>query len=300
MPSDDRPLVLLVNPSSGAGRARDLLPEAEQLLDEQHAEFRVVTTRGLEHGMEEALVAADAGEIPVVMSGDGLIGQVGGALAGGDTPLGVLPGGRGNDFARVVGIPTELPAAVKALLAGYTRAVDVGEVNGRRFLCIASTGFDSEANRIANEAKIVRGRLVYAYAAIRALLAWKPARFMVTLDGESHRFTGYNVAAANGSSYGGGMLVAPDALLDDGLFDVVTTSDIGKFRFLANFPKVFKGEHIDNEEIKVRRAAKVEISANRPFAVYADGEHIADLPAKLRLLPRALKVVVPAAAAATV
>ena len=96
------------------------------------------------------------------MSGDGLIGQIGGVLAGGEVPLGVIPGGRGNDFARVMGIPTEIRAAVELLVAGTPGPIDVGEVNGRRFLCIASCGFDSDANRIANEARFVKGNLVYA------------------------------------------------------------------------------------------------------------------------------------------
>ena len=144
-------------------------------------------TTSLDHGREEALQAAAAGEIPVVMSGDGLIGQIGGALAGGDVPMGVIPGGRGNDLARVLGIPTEIPGAVDLLAAGPTRTIDVGEVNGRRFLGIASCGFDSEANRIANEARFVKGNLVYLYAALRALAAWKPARFEAVLDGHPTR-----------------------------------------------------------------------------------------------------------------
>jgi YegS/Rv2252/BmrU family lipid kinase len=284
---------VLVNPSAGGGRVRDLLGEVEVTLRDLEVNYRLVLTTGLEHGCEEARAAARDGEIPVVMSGDGLVGQVGGVLAGGEVPLGVIPGGRGNDFARVVGIPTEIRAAVELLVAGRTRAVDVGEVNGRRFLCIASCGFDSDANRIANEARLVKGNLVYAYAALRAMAAWKPARFELVLDGERWVHTGYSVAAANSKAYGGGMFLAPDAELDDGRLDVVCVGEVGKLRYLANLPKVFKGRHVENEEVTVRRAAEVEISADRPFAVYADGDHLADLPATIRVLPRALHVIVP-------
>jgi YegS/Rv2252/BmrU family lipid kinase len=282
--------VVLVNPSAGGGRVRDLLGEVEVTLRDLGVDYRLVLTTGLEHGCEEARRAAGDGEIPVVMSGDGLVGQV---LAGGEVPLGVIPGGRGNDFARVVGIPTEVRAAVTLLVAGRTRAVDVGEVNGRRFLCIASCGFDSDANRIANEARLVKGNLVYAYAALRAMAAWKPARFELVLDGERWVHTGYSVAAANSKAYGGGMFLAPDAELDDGRLDVVCVGEVGKLRYLANLPKVFKGRHVENDEVTVRRAAEVEISADRPFAVYADGDHLADLPATIRVLPRALNVIVP-------
>src|SRR5688572_9240639 len=127
------------------------MAEAENALREKQLRFRTVVTRSLEHGIEEAVAAHEAGELPVVMSGDGLIGQAGGALAERKATMGIIPGGRGNDFARALEIPTEVEAAVEVLAAGHERKIDVGEVNGKRFLCIASMGFDSVANRIANE-----------------------------------------------------------------------------------------------------------------------------------------------------
>jgi YegS/Rv2252/BmrU family lipid kinase len=290
-----RRYLVLVNPSAGGGRARDLLPRLEGALRGRDLEYRLVLTTSLEHGCEEARRAAAGGEICVVMSGDGLIGQIGGVLAGGETPLGVIPGGRGNDFARVMGIPTEIPAAIEVLARGATRTVDVGEVNGRRFLCVASCGFDSDANRIANEARFVKGNLVYLYAALRAMAAWRPATFTVVLDGERHEFSGYSIAVANAKAFGGGMYIAPNAEIDDGRLDVVSIGESGKLHYLANLPKVYKGRHVDNEEVTVARASKVQISADRPFAVYADGDHLADLPATIRVLPRALNVIAPPA-----
>ncbi len=296
--STDRRHLVLVNPSAGGGRARELLPRLEAALRERNVAFRLVMTTSLDHGVEEAREAAANGEVPVVMSGDGLIGQVGGALVGSGVPMGIIPGGRGNDLARVLGIPTEIPAAVELITSGATRSIDVPEVNGRRFLGIASCGFDSDANRIANEARFFKGNLVYLYAALRALAAWKPARFVVTLDGTRHEVTGYAVAVANSKAYGGGMFLAPDAELDDGRLDVVHTGNVSKLRFLVNLPKVFKGRHIENDEVAVLRASEVEIAADRPFAVYADGDHLADLPASIRVLPRALDVIAPPSGAA--
>ena len=142
---------------------------------------RIVNRRRIDITDRYPELAADDGEVPVVMSGDGLIGQVGGALAGTETPLGIIPGGRGNDLARVLGIPSEPAGAVRLLAEGNERQIDVGEANGRRFLCIASFGFDSECNRIANETKLVRGNLVYAYSVPRALAAWRPATFEFTI-----------------------------------------------------------------------------------------------------------------------
>jgi YegS/Rv2252/BmrU family lipid kinase len=291
--SEEKRYVLLVNPSSGSGRAKKLLPEAESELKTRGAVFRTVPTRSLDHGVAEALAGAEAGEVAVVMSGDGLIGAVGGALAGSKTRLGVIPGGRGNDFARVLGIPTEIPEAVGVLLAGHERKIDVGEANGERFLCIASTGFDSDCNRLANETTLVRGNLVYAYSALRTLATWRPANFTVTIDGERHEHRGYSVAVANSKAFGGGMMIAPDAELDDGRFDVVLTGEESKLSFVRNLPKVFKGTHVELDVITVLRGAEVEISADRPFEIYADGEHLTDLPAKLSLLGRSLRVFAP-------
>jgi len=265
----------------------------ESELRARNVQYRVVQTRSLEHGVEETRRAVEAGEIPVVMSGDGLVGQVGGALAQTGTPLGILPGGRGNDLGRVLSIPSEPAGAVGVLADGHEREIDVGEVNDRRFLCIASFGFDSVANRIANEARFVKGNLVYAYAALRTLAGWKPHTFTVDVDGERTECFGYSVAVANSRAYGGGMFVAPNAELDDGLLDVVLTAHTGKFQFLRSLPQVFKGTQIENEEITLLRGAEVEVSADEDFAIYADGEHLADLPAKLRVLPRALKVIAP-------
>lgn len=289
-----RRYVILVNPAAARGRTRRQLPEVERALAERGLAYRVLVTTDLEDARRQALLVAEQGETPVSMGGDGLIGAIGGALAGSDTPLGVIPGGRGNDLARVLGIPPESAAAVDVLAAGVIREIDIGQANGRPFVGIASVGFDSDANRIANEAKLIKGNLVYAYAGIRALAAWKPARFTVIADGASSEFTGYTVAVANSKAYGGGMYMAPGAELDDGVFDLVLVGQIGKRRFLANLPKVFKGTHLDSDEVTVLRATRVEVRADRPFAVYADGEHLTDLPADLRILPRALRVIAPA------
>jgi len=287
------PLALLVNPSSAHGRALKLLPRVEQALDSRRLPFRVERTKGLGDGVERALRAAEAGEIPVVLSGDGLIGAIGGALAGSETPLGIVPGGRGNDLARVLGIPDDPEGAVATLAAGQVRRIDVGEANGKRFLGIASTGFDSEANLLANRTRWLRGNLVYAYAGIRTLLGWKPARFTIAVGEERIRFSGYSVSAANNRAYGGGIMLAPDADLADGEFDVVTVAEAGKLRCLSNLPKMFKGTHLEEDYFRVFRASRLELSASRPFAVYADGEHLTDLPASLRVLPRALSVIAP-------
>jgi YegS/Rv2252/BmrU family lipid kinase len=292
MPAGDRHL-LLVNPSAGGGKAASLLPQVEAAMRERGLVHRTALTESVEHGRDEARAAAAAGEVTVVMSGDGLIGQVGGALADTDGLLGIVPGGRGNDLARVLGIPSEPAAAVEVLATGVPREIDVGEVNGERFLGAASCGFDSDANRIANETKLVKGTLVYAYAALRALIDWKPATFTLELDERTERITGYSVGAGNSKAYGGGMYAFPHAELDDGLLDVEASGNVGKLRFLRGVLQTFKGNHFETLQVRLWRVPEVRIEADRPFAVYADGDHLTDLPATVRILPRALQIVVP-------
>ena len=290
------PVCLIVNPAAGGGRAGRVAPRVMGALREQELTVRREDTRDLRHARALALEAARAGEHAVAFGGDGLAGAVADGLR--EVPgavLGILPGGRGNDLARVLGIPVDPLAACAVIARGVTRPLDLGEVGGRAFVGIASAGFDSEANRIANEAPARLGNLVYAYGALRALVSWRPVRFEVELDppGERVAFSGYTVAAANSRTYGGGMQIAPDALLDDGLLEIVLIERVGRLRFLANLPRVFRGTHVHLREVRVLRAKEVSIESERPFELYADGDPIGTLPVRVRALRHALRVLVP-------
>jgi YegS/Rv2252/BmrU family lipid kinase len=287
-------LTLIVNPRAGGGRAGRALADVNSTLSGLGVEHRAEQTRSLEHARELARAAVAAGEVAVAFGGDGLVGAIAGALRDTEGVLGILPGGRGNDLARALGIPLEPSAACAVLASGVAQPLDLGEVNGRTFISIASCGFDSVANRIANETKLVRGNLVYAYGALRALAGWRPATFAIELDGAERRtFTGYTVAAANSNAYGGGMLLAPQASLHDGLLDVVIIGHAPKLRALRVLPKVFTGAHVREPNVEVIRSSKVIISASRPFTMYADGDPIAELPVTVRALSDAIRVIVP-------
>ena len=290
-----RSLALRVNPHAAGGRPLRLLPRIEARLRDLGLPFSVQRTQSLLHGCELAREAAGRGEVPVTLSGDGLIGAVAGALR--DVPdavLGVLPGGRGNDFARMIGLPLDAVAACDVLAHGREAPVDLGAADGRTFLGIASLGFDSDANRIANSAPARLGQLVYLYGALGALATWKHAAFTVDVDGERTQFVGWSVAAANSKAYGGGMFVAPDAELDDGALDVVYCESTSKATFVRKLlPKVFKGEHVHEPSVHVLRGAEVRIDADRPFMVYADGDPVGELPMTFRALPAALQVLLP-------
>src|SRR5436190_2081657 len=185
-------------------------------------------------------------------------------------------------------------AACAVVAAGAQRRVDVGDVDGRSFIGVASVGCDSEANRIANQTRVVRGNVVYAYGALRALATWTPARFTLDLDGGRRiTFPGYSVAAANSRAYGGGMFIAPDAELDDGMLNVVCSGQATKRRALLNLTRVFQGRHVEAPWVHVLRSREVTVSCDRPFTMYADGDPIGDLPLTVRARHRALQVIVP-------
>lgn len=288
-----RPILLLVNPAASGGRSRQVSTAVRAEFQLMGVEHRVVETRSLDHGREEAEAAGRAGELVAACGGDGFVGTVAGALRSTDGALAVIPGGRGNDFARVLGLPTDPRQAARLAVTGTERMLDVATCNGEPFVCIASLGFDSDANRIANETKVVKGNLVYLYAALKALWLWKSATFDVTVDGERHQFSGYSVAVGNSKAYGGGMFALPEAELDDGELDLLFVADATKLRYAASLPKVFKGTHGDIDAVSFLRGRDIEVRADRPFTVYADGDPIAELPCTIAVEPRSLRVVVP-------
>ncbi len=283
----------MANPASAGGRALEVLPSVHATLDRLGATHRTVTTRSIDHAYEEAGKAVAAGETVVALGGDGLLRPLAGALKGSDSALALIPCGRGNDLARVLGVPTDPSEAARIAVEGPERLIDVANVEGTPFMGIASFGFDSDANRIANEAKLVKGKAVYVYSALRALAGWKPATFTVKVDGERHQLTGYSVAVCNSKAYGGGMFILPHAEHDDGKLDVMVSMKSSKLRFLFELPKVFKGTHVDSEHVEFLRGEEIEVSADRPFVIYADGDPIGATPAIVRVERRCLRVIAP-------
>lgn len=288
-----RRLHLVVNPAAGGGRATKLLPSVEAALRGAGHDLVVTPTRSLAHADELAAAAVADDRVVVAMGGDGIVGRVAGTVATYDGVLGVLPGGRGNDFCRAVGISRDAVEACGVLSSGEERRVDVGYAGGVAFLGIASIGFDSDVQERVLTSKLPLGQLVYLYGSLATVASWKPATFTCTVDDEPLTVVGWSVAVANSGMYGGGMHVAPNASVEDGLLDVVTTAATSRRTFLRALPKVFKGTHVDEPTVSVRTATTVELSADRPFRVFADGDPVATLPCSVTVRPGALRVLLP-------
>lgn len=285
---------LLVNPAAANGRALRRLPAVTDELRRLGVDPVVIQTRSLDHAREEAAAVAREGGTLGAMGGDGFVRPLAGALRDSEARLAVLPGGRGNDFARSLGIPKDPAGAARVAVEGQERMVDIGFVGDEPFLGIASYGIDSNVQHYANSTKLVRGSLVYLYGVLQALRQWKGASFSVEADGEKRTYEGYAAAVANTGVFGGGMELLPMAEVDDGQLDVLLTKDHPKWRYLRGLTQVFSGKHLDPRYTEVMRAHEVQIDAAPPFDVFADGDPIGRTPTTVTVEPRCLRVLVPA------
>ncbi|HVL91329.1 MAG TPA: diacylglycerol kinase family protein [Actinomycetota bacterium] len=294
-----RSIALIANPASGRGRVGGFLPRVEQRLRDAGCTVETLISRSPSHAIELAAGAGGRCDVVAAAGGDGMVHFVVNGLLGTPAALGIVPLGTGNDFAANLGYARRDPLAACAVLAsGAERRVDAGKIEGGpSFVCVAGGGFDSEVNRVANRIRMLRGTPVYVAATLRTLARFRPARFTVTLDGKASRMDAMFVAAGNATSYGGGMRITPDARLDDGLFDVTVVGALSRPALLGQFPKLFKGTHVNHPAVTTARAATVTIAADRPFACYADGEEIGPLPVTLTVQPGALRVVGPGVSA---
>lgn len=294
-------ITLFVNPTAGRGRgARSAQPAAQVLRD---AGFTVRSVVG--EDAPDALdrlraVVAEGTDAVVAVGGDGMTGLALQALAGTDTPLGVVAVGTGNDFARSCALPVRDPLAagrviVDALRTGRRRAVDLGRVGERYFGTVLASGFDSRVNDRGNRMGWPRGRLRYDAAMLVELAGLHPVRYRLTLDdGPVREVAATLVAIGNGPSYGGGMRICADAHLADGLFDVTVVGPCSRTTLLRVFPRVYRGTHLSHPAVTVHRAARVTLEAE-DVTGYADGEPLGALPLTVRTVPRAVTVLAPVA-----
>jgi diacylglycerol kinase (ATP) len=290
---------LVVNPSSGRGTARKLLPELEAELDRHGLPYHVSLSRSPADPPRMARRAAEEGRAVVAVGGDGLVGMVADALAGMDATMGVVAAGTGNDFATAMNLPVRDPAeACRVLRTGVVRKIDLGHVDweggSRHFVAVAGAGFDSDATRWANRVTWLHGKTLYTVAALRTLAVSSPRQFTITCDdGDPLPYPAWMVAVANSSSYGGGMVIAPRARTDDGRLDLTVVGPLGKIELLRAFPRVFKGTHLSHPRVDALTARTVHLECDEPTDCYADGELCGPLPVTVTIVEQALSLIVP-------
>ncbi|MES9541897.1 MULTISPECIES: YegS/Rv2252/BmrU family lipid kinase [unclassified Actinomadura] len=292
-----RAFTAIVNPAAGGSASASCLMPLARLLREAGAEVDVEYSRGMEHAADVARAAGEAGRVVLGVGGDGLVGCVGGALAGTGALFGIVPAGRGNDFARQLGVPSDPERLAPLLLEGEPREVDAIDANGTAVLGSVYAGVDAVANDNANRTRLLRGSAAYYVGALRAIATWRHADYLITVDGEEHRREGYTVVAANSGYYGFGKHIAPDARVDDGLLDVVLIRKAPRTLFFSVMRELEAGTHVRRPEVEVLRGREVRIElaggTGRTLPYGADGELPGVLPVTARVLPGALRVLAP-------
>lgn len=293
-------IAVAINPRASFGRGADVGDVVVQTL--RGAGYEVTTL--IEPDGESLWVSTGAAirkhDALVVVGGDGMAHLGANVVAETRIPLGIVPTGTGNDLARGLGIAiSNAEVAMNQLLEALEReprVIDAGRIRGestdRWFACIFSAGFDAIVNERANQMRWPKGRQRYNLALLRELAALAPIHYRIELDDETIDTRAMLVAVANNTSFGGGMLVTPDAQLDDGLFDILIVQPLSRIAFLRIFPRVFKGTHVSDPRVRIVRSRRVTIHADTVVA-YADGERIAPLPLELEIVPGALRVFAP-------
>lgn len=288
---------VVVNPKAGrtrGGRSLEVVAAVTEAI--RHGlDAEVVVADSPDDARRHATTAAAAGHDLVAAGGDGTVGMIAGIAADHGVRFAVLPIGSGNDFAATIGVPDSIDGALALLddSVGTDRTIDLGRVNGTWFCTVTATGFDSEASRWANGVTRLTGTALYVAAVLRTLATYRPHPMRVTVDGDVHELRAWMVSVGNGTRYGGGMHITPEARLDDGVFDVCAIGPVSRVRFLANFPKVFGGRHLGVDGVTTWRGRTVHVEsldASVPIEVFADGDRVGPLPGTMECVAAALTV----------
>ena len=256
-------------------------------------EIEVVVTSARGEVERLAREAADRGvERVLVCGGDGTVHEGVNGVAGSETALGILPGGRGNDLAATLGVPLDPAGAARHLVRGPLRRIDLGVINGRRFGTTAGIGFDADVATRTNQGAWRRaGRFSYVGGILASLAAFRAPQLRVSAGGEKREGRYLMCAVSNTGRYGGGILIAPDASAEDGLLDICLVGNASRLRLLRILPAAYRGEHVREREVEMLRAEVVEVAADRELPVIADGEAAGTTPARITVERRALLVV---------
>lgn len=283
---------LILNPIAGGGKAKSLMPKIEQKFQEAGAEFDLYITKGPQDAIEAAVKAASDGfDIIVAVGGDGTVNEVLNGIVGTKAVLAAVPGGKGNDFATAVNMPSDPDGIFEALLKADTRAIDLGRVMDRYFINSVGVGFDAAvAQRVNCGVRPLKGTSAYTYVFFRMISSYKTVEMEIDLGNGPVKSNPLLVAVGIGQAYGGGMKILPDAVLDDGLFDVCIMEDMNRLSLVYHFPKVFSGTLKNLEQAGMHRTSEVKLSLSEPRYMHLEGEVLFGDQMHFTLKPKGMKV----------
>ncbi|MGE5550974.1 MAG: diacylglycerol/lipid kinase family protein [Bacteroidota bacterium] len=283
---------MILNPIAGRGRGQKVKDDLLAALRQSGVEFDAAFTgqRGAGRLLARQAVA-DGFDLIIAAGGDGTVNEVVNGIAGSQAVLGVLPLGTGNDFAAMMGMPKDLRVGLDRILHGPRLGVDLCRVNDRFFASSVGAGFDGEVCYTANHKyRHLRGMAVYILSVLSTILSYQPRRVKLTVDGREFDREILLVAVVNSRTYGGGMLVAPDAAVDDGLFEICLADKMSPARVALNLPRFIKGNHLSLPEITMIRGREIVLESQTPIYYQVDGEVMEDTRLTFRLIPLGLTV----------
>lgn len=288
---------VIVNPKAGRGRAARAVPVISRVLEEGKAAFDIHVTSGPGDATDAARKAADDGYgVIAAAGGDGTTNEVVNGIVARDVTLGVIPCGTGNDMAISLGLPKDIEQACKVVLHGNARRRDLGRVLGRYFVNAVGIGFDATVARVASERMRwlpVRGMPLYVLALIKTLAEYKACDMVVTVDEKVMPVRPLLVAVGIGKTYAGGMKIVPDALPDDGLYDVCLVDAMGSMETLYSLPRVFTGAHVKMPKATLLRGRYISIKPSASVLLHMDGEVFEAGPMEFTLIPGGLRALHP-------
>lgn len=291
-----RKIKIIVNPTAGGGKGRRLFPLLRQKLLDRHIPFHLQFSESAEHVTHLARQAEGEGcNLIVACGGDGTVHYALQSMVGSRCALGIIPMGTGNDIPVNLGIPENLDSACDLLLKGQVRQMDVIQINSAAYMAgVGGVGFDSEVNAIANKLKcFLKGKAAYVFPVLLKTITYRAKEIALRLDNENLRGPVLMVAFGNIKSYGKGMQITPLAESDDGLLDICWIDPVSTFRLYRVFPTVFAGKHIEMPEVHYYRTTRARVESSVPMDLYGDGEFLCPTPFTLRVIPQALRVLVP-------
>lgn len=271
---------LVINPVSGQGQGTTVGTYVAGFLNQHKVEFTIVTGNSSVAISDHLKTFIDKNPTctgVIAVGGDGLMHIILQLVVPAQIPFALIPAGTGNDFVRTLGWDLEaVDTQLNKILTTEPSAIDLGLVDGEWFGAILSTGFDSIVNEKANTMQWPKGPMKYNAAIAMELPRFKPRHYEITLDDRTISTEAMLIAVANGRSYGGGMLVCPNAKINDGVFDVMVLHPVTKIEFMKVFPRVFAGTHVSHPAVEIVRSKNVSIESKA--VAYADGERIGQLP----------------------
>lgn len=289
-------LRFLVNPSAGRGSGAEHLDHIRVVASKLQAGL-VVSRRPSDLVDGARAAVRDGIERLVVFGGDGTMQLTAQGLAGSETALAAVPLGTGNDLARALGVPKKMDAAIEAATRAPIRRMDLLRVGDLYCVGYAGVGFDSEVAGCANQVRKLRGPLVYVYALVKTLVSFVPPAMRVVHDEGTFEGRVMFAVANNLPSFGGGMKIAPQAEIDDGLIDLVIVREMPKLTLLRIFPKVYSGRHLGHAACLLVKTRKVQVTIDREMTLFGGGEPLLPMtpgtPVEIEVVPRALAVVSP-------